>query len=35
LCGRHVRYCETIAEERACVDRGERGVIDIAGALRR
>jgi hypothetical protein len=29
-----VRYCATIAEERACLERGECGVIDVAGALR-
>jgi uncharacterized protein (TIGR02996 family) len=33
-CRKPVRYCATIAEERACGERGECGVIDVAGALR-
>jgi uncharacterized protein (TIGR02996 family) len=33
-CGKSVRYCATIAEGRACVERGEHCVIDVAGALR-
>lgn len=35
LCKRGVRYCETLAEERGCAERGDRGVVDLGAAPRR